>query len=233
MMLAGLLADPLLQRSAFDQFHDQVRRVVDLARGPHRDDVRMGQAQPGPGFAGEPAAVLVAARQPGGEQFDRSDPAIGVAGAEDIAHAAGTEAALDDETGDLQRRHPGRRHRFAQFPGLFIADQAEIEDQEPQAVLDAAIGQRLLFAPHPGDLLWRDPAAFDGHREQTFVFHDCPVYPRLAAKAIFQVSAIGLLVGDPYMALTSRQLWWILRLRKSSGTVQAEVSSTANFGNAE
>jgi hypothetical protein len=79
----------LIQRSSFDELHDEIVVTLVFADVVQRHDTRMAQRRHDARFVEKAAAMLVGPRELGTKQLDRdraSEPRIG--GLEHLAHAA-------------------------------------------------------------------------------------------------------------------------------------------------
>ncbi|GAC1648952.1 MAG: hypothetical protein NVS9B15_07960 [Acidobacteriaceae bacterium] len=95
-LMAGKLAalQAMVERLAFEQFHDEITESVLVAEGVDGADVRVGELREGVGFAFE--AVGVSGRPEGGvADYFNGDAAVelGVIGFVHVAHATRTEGS--------------------------------------------------------------------------------------------------------------------------------------------
>ncbi len=106
------LRQPLLQRLAFHQFHDQEVNAVLMADIVQRADVRVGKFRNCLGFAVQSLAQSGIGRQIGGQDFDGYIALeSSVAGAIHLTHPAGAERGEDFVRSELgaRRERPCRR----------------------------------------------------------------------------------------------------------------------------
>ena len=96
-----LVLDEAFQAGTLDQIHDQVLGTLDGSGTAAVTDVRVHQADAGPGFALKTPQVFCISLVLGTEQLDRYLVAADIAAAIDITHAPLAQATLNDITVNL------------------------------------------------------------------------------------------------------------------------------------